>query len=231
MTSEIMKAAQDEKVRTKLLMLSKEPVRVYEILEKISNIVKRKDFNALMQLTNYELFFVYFCCNNDSMSLIYEGKYNFFDEPITYEELYSIIDESQQYIDAWTMNDYYKIRKLIDSKNNTELITTTQTLGLSPHIIGHDFTQPVISILNFIYFKDEYIAHIVDKKCPAGVCKDLLQYKINADKCKGCTLCARKCPVGAISGNVKEPHVIDTAKCVKCGACVPTCKFKAISKQ
>ena len=74
------------------------------------------------------------------------------------------------------------------------------------------------------------MAHVVDKKCPAGVCKNLLQYKIDADKCRGCTACARKCPVGAISGAVKEPHTIDTAKCIKCGACIATCKFGAIYK-
>lgn len=185
MTSEILRTARDERVRTKLVMLSEEPKRVYEILDKISNIVKRKDFNALMQLTNYELFLVYFCCNNDSMSLIYEGKYNFFDEPITYEELYSIIDESQHYINAWTMNDYYKVRKLIDSQNNTELITTTQNLGLSPHIISYDFTQPTISILNFIFFKDEYTriqqsnkSYALTKKEVGKLYSDVLSYTL-----------------------------------------------------
>ena len=94
--------------------------------------------------------------------------------------------------------------------------------------LGQTAPNPVLSTLR--YFRDEYIAHIVDKKCPAGVCKSLMQYKINADKCKGCTACARKCPVNAITGTVKQPHVIDTAKCIKCGACVATCKFDAIYK-
>ena len=94
--------------------------------------------------------------------------------------------------------------------------------------LGQTAPNPVISTLR--YFRDEYIAHIVDKKCPAGVCKSLLTYKIIEDKCKGCTACARVCPVGAISGSVKTPHVIDPAKCIKCGACMSKCKFNAIIK-
>ena len=95
--------------------------------------------------------------------------------------------------------------------------------------LGQTAPNPVLSTLR--YFRDEYVAHVVDKQCPAHVCKSLMQYFIIEDKCKGCTACARKCPVGAISGTVKQPHVIDSAKCIKCGACVETCKFGAIIKK
>ena len=101
--------------------------------------------------------------------------------------------------------------------------------------LGQTAPNPVLSTLR--YFKDEYIAHIVDKKCPAGVCKDLLEYKIDREKCAGCGLCAKKCPTQAISvtdytapGKRRPAHEIDTKKCIKCGACMATCKFKAIYK-
>lgn len=95
--------------------------------------------------------------------------------------------------------------------------------------LGQTAPNPVLSTLR--YFRDEYIAHIVDKKCPAGVCKDLLQYKIDPDKCKGCTLCARTCPADAIIGKVKEVHMINPDKCLKCGACMEKCRFGAIYKE
>jgi len=95
--------------------------------------------------------------------------------------------------------------------------------------LGQTAPNPVLSTLR--YFRDEYEAHIVEKRCPAGVCKKLLNYVIDADKCKGCTLCSRVCPAGAISGAVKQAHVIDTEKCLKCGACIEKCKFGAISKK
>lgn len=95
--------------------------------------------------------------------------------------------------------------------------------------LGQTAPNPVLATLKF--FREEYIAHIVDKTCPAGVCKKLVSYSIDAEKCKGCTACARKCPVGAISGAVKEIHSIDKDKCVKCGVCMETCKFGAVVKK
>lgn len=92
--------------------------------------------------------------------------------------------------------------------------------------LGQTAPNPVLSTLR--YFRDEYEAHVVDKKCPAGVCKGLIQYKILADKCTGCTACARVCPVDAISGKVKEVHSIDPSLCIKCGSCIAACKFGAI---
>ena len=95
--------------------------------------------------------------------------------------------------------------------------------------LGQTAPNPVLATLKF--FREEYEAHVVEKRCPAGVCKNLLSYSIIPDLCKGCTACARKCPVGAISGTVKEVHTIDGEKCIKCGVCMDTCKFKAIIKK
>ena len=117
-----------------------------------------------------------------------------------------------------TMEDLDKMEKLCYYIKNNSLCGLGQTAP-----------NPVLSTLR--YFKDEYIAHVKDNRCPAGVCQDLLTYKIIDLKCKGCTACARGCPVGAISGTVKQPHTIDTAKCIKCGACMAKCKFGAIIKE
>ncbi len=92
--------------------------------------------------------------------------------------------------------------------------------------LGQTAPNPVLSTMRF--FRDEYVAHIQDKRCPAGVCKALCSYEIDPTKCKGCTLCARNCPVDAIIGTVKEPHKIDKDKCIKCGACKDKCRFDAV---
>lgn len=95
--------------------------------------------------------------------------------------------------------------------------------------LGQTAPNPVLTTIK--YFKDEYIAHIENKTCPAGECSNLIEYSIDADKCKGCTLCARNCPVNAISGTVKNAHIIDTEKCIKCGKCIDNCKFGAVIKK
>jgi len=96
--------------------------------------------------------------------------------------------------------------------------------------LGQTAPNPILSTLS--HFRDEYIAHIVDKKCPAGVCKKLLTYTIDPDKCRKCSMCARNCPVDAIKGVPgKEPYVIDTEKCIKCGTCITSCRFGAVERK
>ena len=117
-----------------------------------------------------------------------------------------------------TLEDLDKIEELCYSIKNAALCGLGQTAP-----------NPVLSTLR--YFRDEYEAHVVEKRCPAGVCKALAKYVIDPVKCRGCSLCSRKCPVGAITGEIKSPFVINQDKCIKCGACQSTCKFDAISKK
>lgn len=132
------------------------------------------------------------------------------------KRMYEILDKITK--GQGTLEDLDKLEKLCYH------IKANSLCGL-----GQTAPNPVLSTLR--YFRDEYIAHVVDKRCPAGVCKHLLQYQILEDKCKGCTACARVCPAGAIEGTVKNPHKIDPAKCLKCGACMEKCKFGAIIKK
>ncbi len=132
------------------------------------------------------------------------------------KRMYEILDKITR--GQATMEDLDKLEELCYYVKNNALCGLGQTAP-----------NPILSTLR--YFRDEYIAHIKDKTCPAGVCKHLMKYTIDPDKCKGCTLCARNCPVGAISGTVKKPHVIDNSKCIKCGACMEKCRFGAISKK
>jgi NADH-quinone oxidoreductase subunit F len=117
-----------------------------------------------------------------------------------------------------TMEHIELLEKLADT------ISATALCGL-----GKTAASPVISTLK--YFREEYIAHVVDKKCPAGQCKALMTLQIDPTLCRGCTKCARMCPVGAITGKVKTPHVIDTTKCIKCGACKDGCSFGAVTER
>jgi ferredoxin len=92
--------------------------------------------------------------------------------------------------------------------------------------LGGTAPNPVLTTIR--YFRDEYDAHIVEKRCPAGVCRALVRYHIDEEKCTGCHACVRRCPVEAISGEAKKPHTLDQAKCVKCGACYEVCRFEAV---
>lgn len=132
------------------------------------------------------------------------------------KRMYEILDKISK--GKATMEDLDRLEKLC------YFIKENSLCGL-----GQTAPNPVLSTLR--YFRDEYEAHIVDKICPAGVCKGLVTYNIDPAKCKGCTLCARACPAGAISGVVKNAHVIDRNKCVKCGACIEKCRFDAIYKR
>ncbi|WP_310604918.1 NADH-quinone oxidoreductase subunit NuoF [Anaerosporobacter sp.] len=116
-----------------------------------------------------------------------------------------------------------EMKHLEELKDLSQVIKDTALCGL-----GQTAPNPVLSTLDAFY--DEYVAHVVDKKCPAGACRKLLSYKIDANKCKGCTLCARTCPNNAIEGKVKEAHVIRDEQCIKCGACMEKCKFGAITR-
>jgi NADP-reducing hydrogenase subunit HndC len=126
------------------------------------------------------------------------------------------------------------LEKITDGKAELEDLDTLEELCNHVKLnslcgLGQTAPNPVLSTLR--YFRDEYIAHVVEKRCPSGVCKSLLTYAIIADKCKGCTMCAKACPVGAISGERRQPHEIDPKACIKCGACMDTCKFGAIERR
>ncbi|MGC9373763.1 MAG: NADH-ubiquinone oxidoreductase-F iron-sulfur binding region domain-containing protein [Bacteroidales bacterium] len=129
------------------------------------------------------------------------------------KRLYELLDQITQ--GKAKMEDLQRLR------NMSEVIKETSLCGL-----GQTSPNPVLSTLD--NFWDEYVAHIKDHKCPAGQCKDLMKYVVIEENCVGCTACARVCPVGAISGEKKQPHYIDPSICIKCGACIERCKFDAI---
>ena len=133
-----------------------------------------------------------------------------------------------------TKNMLAILQKIVDGKGTMEDLDTLETLAKDVKDgslcgLGKTAPNPVLSTLK--YFRDEYIAHIQDKTCPAGVCSSMTTYVIDPEKCKGCSKCARNCPVGAISGEIKSPYTIDQDKCIKCGVCVSNCPFKAIERK
>jgi len=130
--------------------------------------------------------------------------------------LYELLDKIT--LGQGTMEDLEKLRSLSVNIKDTALCGLGQTMP-----------NPVLSTMRV--FEDEYRSHVVDKKCPAGVCAELLEFVVVPEKCVGCTLCAKVCPVNCISGKAKEVHIIDQAACIKCGACLDKCKFDAIIKQ
>ena len=126
------------------------------------------------------------------------------------------------------------LERIVDGKGEDGDIEKLETLAKNIKAgalcgLGQTAPNPVLSTLR--YFRDEYEAHIYEKRCPAGHCKNLLKYSIDPEKCKGCSLCSKVCPVGAISGEIKKPFVIDPAKCIKCGTCMEKCRFGAISRK
>jgi NADH:ubiquinone oxidoreductase subunit F (NADH-binding)/(2Fe-2S) ferredoxin len=123
------------------------------------------------------------------------------------------------------------LEKITAGNGTLKDLDTLQTIGEAMRkgslcALGQTTPNPVLSTVK--HFKEEYMAHILDKKCPSGTCKKLISYSINAEKCIGCTACARKCPVAAISGERKQVHIIDQSVCIKCGVCMETCKFGAV---
>jgi NADH:ubiquinone oxidoreductase subunit F (NADH-binding)/Pyruvate/2-oxoacid:ferredoxin oxidoreductase delta subunit len=125
-----------------------------------------------------------------------------------------------------------KLTDITEGKGKPGDIETLESISrniISSSLCGLGQTAPNPVLTTVRYFRDEYETHIFDKKCPAGVCKALITYVIDAEKCTGCTACSRKCPQNAITGEKKKPHEIDQSLCIKCGVCYDTCKFDAIS--
>jgi ferredoxin len=126
------------------------------------------------------------------------------------------------------------LNRIVRGEGKLEDLDTMTDLGEILDIgalcaLGRSAANPVLTTLR--YFKDEYLAHIIDKKCPAHVCRELIEFSIDAEKCTGCGACARACATKAVTGEKKQPHVINQDLCIKCGACFDSCKFNAVKKQ
>jgi ferredoxin len=131
-----------------------------------------------------------------------------------------------------TQQLWYLLDKITSGNGNMDDLETLEELAAAVRDasmcgLGQTAANPILSTLQ--YFRNEYIAHIKDKKCPARVCKPLIRYEIIAERCTGCMACLKTCPEGAISGKRKELHTIDQESCIKCGACMEVCKFEAIT--
>jgi len=126
------------------------------------------------------------------------------------------------------------LTKVTEGKGTEEDLHTLERLSgvmASTSLCGLGRNAPNPFLTSFNHFRDEYLVHIRDRKCPAGVCTALITFSVIDEKCKACGLCKRACPAGAVAGAPKQVHVIDAATCIKCGACYRACKFKAIKKQ
>jgi NADH:ubiquinone oxidoreductase subunit F (NADH-binding)/NAD-dependent dihydropyrimidine dehydrogenase PreA subunit len=125
------------------------------------------------------------------------------------------------------------LNRICEGKGREGDLERLQQLGNAVHdaslcALGGTAANPLLTTMN--YFHDEYVAHIRDKRCPAGVCRPLVTYSIDAEKCTGCLLCAKQCPQNGITGERKKPHRIDHESCIKCGLCYEVCKFDAVTR-
>jgi len=154
--NEILNAARDDRVETKIISLEEEPKPLYDIVTRLKLILKRTQYEDIAKLSNYDLFQLYFCFNNDTMSMIHTGQIQYFDASISYEELYGIIEESKDYINTWSFSKTYNaLRKVIDAKTQQELINACQQLGLNPYIISYDIKQAFIAMTNLLFYRAE----------------------------------------------------------------------------
>ena len=154
--SDILNSAHNEKIETKIIANSAEPTELYEIVDKLKTLIKRTQYEEFAKMSNYDLFNLYFCFNNDTISMIETGQSPYFANAITYEELYSIVEESKDIINSWTFNNQNDLlNKAIHPKSQSDYINACQLLGLSPYVVNYDMNQVFIAISNLLYFKTQ----------------------------------------------------------------------------